>query len=86
MTEAEFTAVLALINQLETDHGNIRVAVHESIAAARKLNDATRAGQQKLSQLAEQIAPLKAAANAYVEAVNIAKAAEAHAAALEAKG
>lgn len=73
MTADELTATLAKINELETEAVNAREGVQQAIQAARKLNEATRAGQSKLYAISEALTPLKAAVAKHNEEESIAR-------------
>lgn len=70
MTEAEYTAAVAEITKLETEKAETHQAVLQSIAAARKQNETTKALQAKLAAIDEAMKPITQAAEAYVAAVN----------------
>lgn len=73
MTESEFTTALAQQNKLETERAETHQAVLASIAAARKQNEVTKAGQQKLAAIDEALKPLAVAIQGYVNEQNAIK-------------
>lgn len=61
MTQDELAAAKAKLNEIDTEANAMRQSVHDAIEAARKMNDATRAGQAKLKALAAAREPIMVA-------------------------